>query len=345
MSGQTFSLDIGESYIKLADVEVKKKTFVAKSAGYNEIPFNVYSITAAEYMTKTSEMISKLVKDAEVKKSDVNIIIPDSQSYTRIFDMPLMTDKELVSAIRYQADQFIPVPIDQVSLDIHIISKDKEAQKTNILLVAATHTVVNHVVKIVEDAALIPMSIENETSAVLRLISQKNQMSDPKETGGAVFINFGNTSSSIYLFDMEKNVPLQVHNFAIGQQIFYKDIKANYMLNEDQIKDLITRVGFTQQQSQYNLHELLASPLNEFISEIQRFIISSKEQNTAEIKQLYLFGEGSKFAGMTEKISEKIGLPVSLFNIYPTFEKSTLSDFFAEDWPLLIPAVGGSLSS
>lgn len=343
MSGQTFSLDIGESYIKLADVEQKKKTFRAQAAGYNEMPFNIYSITAAEYMAKTSELVRKLVADSDVKKSDANIIIPDSQSYTRIFDMPLMTDKELVSAIRYQADQFIPVPIDQVNLDIHVISKDKEAKKTSILLVAATHTVINHVVKMVEDAALIPASIENETSAVLRLISQRNDMLEQKETGATIFINFGNTSSSIYLFDMEKNLPLQVHNFAIGQQIFYKDIKANYMLNEDQIKELITRIGFTKQQSQYNLHQLLAAPLNEFISEVQRFIISSKEQNTADIKNVYLFGEGSKFAGIDEKLTEMIGIPVSLLNVYPQFEKSTIADFFAEDWPLLIPAVGGCL--
>lgn len=342
MAGQTFCLDIGEGYVKLADVELKRKSLSAQSAGYNEIPFNLFSVTSQEYVAKASELIRKLIADAEVKKSDVHIVIPDSQTYTRIFDMPLLTDKELVSAIRYQADQFIPVPIDQVSLDIHIISKDKKANKSSILLVAAPHTVINHVIKIVEDAALMPMNIENETSAVLRLISNLNEFAE-KKAGSEVFVNFGNTSSSIYLFDMAKNVPLQVHNFAIGQNIFYKDIKANYMLNDDQIKDLIERVGFSGEDQQYNLHELLASPLNEFISEVQRFIMSSKENTATDIKGLHLFGEGSKFAGVSEKMSELIGLPVSLLNLHENFEKSNVVDFFAEDWPLLVPAVGGSL--
>jgi type IV pilus assembly protein PilM len=343
MSDKPFCLDIGESYLKLADVELKKKSLVARAAGYTEMPFNIFSVTSQEYIAKAAELIQKLVKDSQVKKTDVRVVIPDSQSYTRIFDMPLLTDKELVSAIRYQADQFIPVPIDQVSLDIHVITKDKNANRTNILLVAATHTVVNQIVKMVEDAALIPVNIENETSAVLRLISEINTLTKQKDGGASVFINLGSTSSSIYLFDMSKNVPLQVHNFAIGYQIFFKDIKANYMLNDDQIRDLIERVGFTKQQSQYNLHELLASPLNEFVSEVQRFILSSKEQSTADVKSVYIFGEGAKFAGISEKVSEMIGLPVSLFNLSQQFEKSNISDFFAQDWPLLIPAVGGSL--
>ncbi len=341
MSGQTFCLDIGEGYIKLADVEAKKKNFVAKTAAFNETKVNIYSVTSQEYSAKTSEMIRVLVTDSQVKKTDVNIIIPDSQSYTRILEMPLLTDKELVSAIRYQADQFIPIPIDQVSLDIHIINKDKERNKTDILLVAAPHTVINHVVKLVEDAALMPMNIENETSAVLRLIASLTEMQPADDT--AIYVNFGNSSSSIYLYDRAINRPLQVHNFSIGKQIFYKDIKANYTLNDDQIRELIENVGFTDAASQYNLHQVLASPLNEFLSEVQRFIMSSKEQVTTDIKQIFILGEGSKFAGITDKMQETIGLPVSLLNMNESFKKSNVSEFFKDDWPLLVPAVGGSL--
>lgn len=344
MSDKPFCLDIGESYIKLAHVETKKKSLVAKSAGYTEIPFNVFSVTSQEYIAKASEIIQKLVKDAQVKETDVRIIIPDSQSYTRIFDMPLLTDKELISAIRYQADQFIPVPIEQVSLDVHVISKDKAANKSRILLVAATHAVINQTIKMVEDAALIPVNIENETSAVLRLITKMLELNPVKDSGAAVYVNFGSTSSSIYLYDTNTNMPVQVHNFALGYQLFFKDVKANYMLNDDQIKDLIERIGFTPEKSQYNLHELLSSPLNEFASEIQRFILSSKEQNSADIKNVFVFGEGARFAGISDKLTEMIKIPVSLFNIYPQFEKSNLADFFAHDWPLLIPAVGGSIT-
>lgn len=343
MSDTSFCLDIGETYIKLAQVSPRKKSFKARAAGYAEIPFNIYAVTSEEYIAKATQITQKLIKDSQVDVSDARIIIPDSQSYTRIIDMPVLTDKELISAIRYQADQFIPVPIDQVSLDVHVISKDKTANKSRILLVAATHSVVNQIVRIVEDAALIPINIENETSAVLRLITESLNMSQANLNSSSLFINFGSTSSSIYLYDMAHNMPLQVHNFAIGHQIFFKDIKANYLLNDQQIKDLIERIGFTQEKSEYNLHELLKSPLNEFVSEVQRFIMSSKDQGSPEVKNIYLFGEGTKFAGMSEKMSELIKIPVSMFNIYSQFDRSNIADFFAHDWPLLVPAVGGCL--
>lgn len=342
MSAQSFCLNIGERYVAIADVDDKKKSLNTKSLAFNEIPFSVYSVTAQEYAAKASELIRKLVTDAKISKTDTNIIIPDSQSYTRIFDMPLLTDKELISAIRYQADQFIPIPSSQVSLDIHVIYKDKKNNRTNILLVAAPHTVIDYIVKIAEDAALMPVNIENETSAVLRLISKINELQDKKE-GSAIYINFGNSSSSLYLYDLLNNIPLQVHNFAIGKQIFYKDISANFNLNKEQISDLIENVGFTDAQTQYNLHEVLQSPFNEFVTEIQRFVISSKEQSAADVRHIYLFGEGTKFAGIEQKISSVIGLPVELFDISNYMQKNNVTEYFKQDWPILVPAVGGSL--
>lgn len=342
MSGNTFALDIGEHYVKIADIEKKKSSFVAHAAAYNVLPVNVFSVTSEEHSANVSQTIRQLTADAQVKKTDANVIIPDSQSYTRIFDMPLLTDKELISAIRYQADQFIPIPIDQVSLDIHILDKNKEENKTNILLVAAPTAAINHVVKIVEDSALMPLNIENETSAVLRLIAARNEIVG-KQQGATVFINFANSSSSIYLFDMEKNIPLQVHNFSIGLQIFHKDLRANFMLNEQQIQDLIERVGLTDEESQFDLHAVMDTPLKEFVSEIQRFIISSKEQSAVNVNNVFIFGDGAKFAGLESKVSEMLGLPVDLFNLADIFEKGTVADYFAQDWPVLVPTVGGSL--
>ena len=195
MSQNYFSLDIGEQYIKLVDSEDKKKILNLKSAALSEIPFNLYTVTSQDFDMKASDMIRKLVVDAKISKNDVRITIPDTQSYTRIFEMPLLTDKELISAIRYQADQFIPIPIDKVSLDLHIISKNKELNKSVILLVAAPQSVIDHVVKITEDAGLIPINIQNEASSLLSLFSRLHDAQKQPPTGATLYINFGNSST------------------------------------------------------------------------------------------------------------------------------------------------------
>ncbi len=344
MSQNYFSLDIGEQYIKIVDSEDKKKVLTLKSAALTEIPFNVYAVSSQDFDTKASDLIRKMVVDAKITKSDVRITIPDTQSYTRIFEMPLLTDKELISAIRYQADQFIPIPIDKVSLDLHIISKSKEQNKSVILLVAAPQSVIDHVVKITEDAGLIPTNIQNEASSLLSLISRLHDVQKQPVSGATLYVNFGNSSTSIYIFDNVQNVPLQVHNFNIGQQIFYKDIQANFTFTNAQVKDMIERIGLTQQQSQYDIASILASPLNEFTSEIQRFILSSREKSQIDVKDVYIVGEGSRFVGLDQRLASVVGLSVSLLNLNEYFEKSTASDFFAHDWPMLASGIGANLS-
>src|SRR3990167_8569209 len=346
MSDSIFCVDLGEYYIKVAQVDHKKKILEIKAAAFNEIPFNPYASSAEEVFKKSEELLVKLIADASIKHQDVNIIIPDSQSYTRIFEMPLLTDKELLSAIKYQADQFIPIPIDKVSLDVHILHKDKQNNKVDILLVAAANTVIENIVQIVESASLMPVSIENEASATVRLITtilkmekQKNRSTDECE----VFINFGNSSTSLYLFSVTEQRPLQVHNFTLGRSIFYRDILSNYSLNDQQIKDLIENIGFSEDDSTYDLHQLLAAPLNEFVSEVKRFLMSTKEGASGKVRNIYLLGEGSKFAFLDKKLSSLLGQSITPLNLSEYVSKNSVSDYFKQDWPLLAPVIGGAL--
>ena len=142
---------------------------------------------------------------------------------------------------------------------------------------------------------------------------------------------------------MTVNLPLQVHNFTIGQYIFYKDIQANVNATTDQIKEIIERVGFTSQQASIDISSILASPLNEFTAEIHRFIVSSQEKTQTDISKVFLLGEGSRFAGLEQKISEGIGLPVELLNLDLAFEKNSVSEYFAHDWPILAASIGGDM--
>lgn len=337
-----FTLDIGEQYIKVVDAEADGSSLTAHSAAFSDMQFNPYVTTAEEFIMKTSEAIKKLLNDANITKKDVHIIIPDSQSYTRVFEMPLLTEKELLSAIRYQADQFIPIPIEKVSMDIFPLKKDKANNKSLILLVAASMTVIDHVTKLATSAGLTPVAVENETSATLRLLSRIYSKKKP-EGEMQVCINFGESSSSLYLYNLTELIPMQVHNFSIGRGLFYKDIQANLTLTPEQVKDAIEKVGFLPVQAPYNLPAIISAPFNEFVEEIKRFLISSKEMTSKNISKVLVFGEGSTFAGIDKKLSESLGVPVEIFNIMPFFKKSTVVEYFAHDWNVLVPAVGGCL--
>ncbi|KXK10938.1 MAG: Competence protein A [Microgenomates bacterium OLB23] len=342
MASSAFTLDIGERYIKVVDAEMSGSSIVAHSAAFSDLEFNPYVTAADDYIKKTSIAVQKLLSDAQIHKKEVHIVVPDSQSYTRIFEMPLLTEKELLSAIRYQADQFIPIPIEKVSMDIYPLRKDKQKGQSLILLVAAPTTMIDHVSQIVTGAGLTPISVENETSAALRFLGK---IYEKKETTDElhIYINFGESSTSLYLYSLREKIPMQVHNFSIGRNIFFKDVMANLTITPEQAKEALEKVGFLPVQAPYNLPLIISAPFNEFVEEIKRFVISSQEMSARNINKVHVFGEGSAFAGIDAKLAEALGIAVEVSNLEPYFKKNSVVEYFAHDWNILLPAVGACL--
>lgn len=343
----TFAIDLGEKYIKIADVEKKKDNYLAKSMAYNELSTNIYTTGAIIEYEKVSSQLQTLIKDAGIKKKNVNIVIPDSRSYSQILEMPLLTEKELISAIKYQADQFIPLPIDRLSLDLEILSEDKINKSLKILLVAAENSIIDKVTKITEMSGLIPEKIENETSSALRLISEIF-LKPPQSL--TLFVNFGYQSTSLYLFNSLTNLPLEIYNFALGYNIFIKDVAVNYNLKQEDINRLLETVGFSDeaqldsnQLSSYDLSTTLSAPYKEFVSELEKFITSAKNKFNNTINNIFIFGEGFKINSFEKKLSKSLGIEVIIFDIYPYLIKTNVTDFIKNDLPLFIPSIGANL--
>jgi len=348
MSDTAFALDLGEKYIKIADIEKKKDKYLAKSLAYSELSTNFYTTGAIIEHEKIASQLQMLIKDAGIKKKNVNIVIPDSQSYSKILEMPLLTEKELFSAIKYQADQLIPLPIEKLSLDLQILDEDKINKKLTILLVAAENSNIDKVIKIAEMSGLIPEKIENETSSTLRLISeiflgQKNEQSS------ILFINFGYRSTSLYLFNSLTSLPLEIYNYSLGFNIFIKDIQANYNLKQEDINKLLETIGFSDQESEseklssHDLSLALSAPYKEFVSELEKFITSAKNKFNNTVNNIFIFGEGFKINSFEKKLSNSLGIEVKILDMYPHFIKSNTTDFVKNDLPLFISSIGANL--
>jgi Tfp pilus assembly PilM family ATPase len=184
-----------------------------------------------------------------------------------------------------------------------------------------------------------------KTLRYLQAVTEIQKAKSPQSTeeGADIYVNFGYTSTTIFLYDVLTTQPIQVHNFPLGVEIFKRDIKASFPIDENKIDELFQRIGFSQQSSGQDLNTLLASPLNEFISEFKRFLISSKELIKGRIMHVYLFGEGSKILGIDAKLTALLGAPVALYSPYELFSKNQVSDYFKNDWQTLIPTIGGAL--
>lgn len=346
----SFSIEIGERYITVSDTDKKAKKYRSHSLALAEHPANIYLTEKNEDLESMSSLIQRLVKDAGINKKSADIVVPDTYCYSQIFELPALTEKELISSIKYQADQFIPIPMEEACLDLEILSEDKKNKKISVLLVASSNSIIEKLATLIEKAGFMPNSIENECSSVLRLITDMviTEINNKKpnillQSISSLFVNFGYSSTSLYLFNLGVNLPLQLHNFPLGFNIFLKDAVSNFDKPDAEIKKLLETIGFSNQQSAYNLTNVLSSPYNLMVSEIEKFIISAKAKYNISVKNLFIFGEGLRIQSIDKKLSASLGLPVNILDLSPFFIKNNMVDFFKNNLFLFIPSIGANL--
>jgi type IV pilus assembly protein PilM len=136
-------------------------------------------------------IIGKLHKEARISGKDIAIALPEALVFTRVVTFPLLTDQEISSAIKWEAEQYIPIPIDEAIIQYQIVSRNEKATPptVQVLLIAAPRTLVEKYVKVCQMAGLNVARVETELLALTRALAPIDKTS--------MLIDFGAKSTDI----------------------------------------------------------------------------------------------------------------------------------------------------
>ncbi len=101
--------------------------------------------------------LKAFVNRNKLRGRGVQVAVSNQKVIVRNIDMPEMTEAELRGAIEFQAQDYIPIPVDEVVLDFQVLGKrvgpDGSARQ-EVLLVAAQKTMINAFLAAVRQAGL-----------------------------------------------------------------------------------------------------------------------------------------------------------------------------------------------
>src|SRR3989304_8963992 len=69
------------------------------------------------------EALKKLFKEAKIYDKKVSISLPESQVFTRTVSFPQLTDQEISSAVKWEAEQYIPIPLSEAVMQHQVLEK------------------------------------------------------------------------------------------------------------------------------------------------------------------------------------------------------------------------------
>lgn len=182
-------IDIGSKTIKIVDLVKDGNLWKLKSCAAVGFAGNPpQSARDDKELADLSVLVKKLHKDANISKKEVAIALPEPLIFTRIIKFPPLSDQEIASAVKWEAEQYIPIPLTDAIVQ-HQITERKEgvngAAEVSVLLIAAPKTVVEKYVKVIQLAGLSPILVETELISIVRSLAPKDKTTLIVDMGSA----------------------------------------------------------------------------------------------------------------------------------------------------------------
>ena len=312
MKSTAFGLDIGSTTIKVVWLDQREKNaFVYHSSFVVPTPPQGMQSESPFDHQEMAQFINKLVIDANITTNNVNIALPENRVYTKVIDMPVLSEKELQSAIYWEAEQYIPAPLDTMTFDWTILRKPHEAvseQKMQVLLVAAPLQLIKRYQTILELAGLSIASVETETLSVVRGILPKNYPTT------SLIMNIGAMTSTFCI--VQKGVIVFTYFVPLGGLAMTRAIAADFGFSPQQAEEYKRVYGLADKNFGSKIIKALEPILTSMLSELKKAIAfyNDKYKNESLISQILLTGGSAGLPGIGVYFTQNIGIETVIAN-------------------------------
>ena len=114
--------------------------------------------------------------------------VANQRTVLRTLDLPPVDDrKEIEAAVRFQAQDQVPMPLSNAVLDFHALGivETPEGPRQRVVLVAAQRDMIQRLLAAVRDAGLRPEGIDLSAFALIRSLYRP----DPEHAGRVLYLN------------------------------------------------------------------------------------------------------------------------------------------------------------
>jgi type IV pilus assembly protein PilM len=186
--GQLVGLDIQPGYVAAVQARVNGSLLVQRAAGV-ELPGDVVREGEVLDESTLSDALRELFHSSHLDRR-VRIGVANQRTVLRILELPPITDrKELEAAVRFQAEDQVPMPLDSATLDFHPLGivDTPGGPRQRVIVVAAQREMVARLVSAVRGAGLRPEAVDLSAFALIRSLYEPSG----EETERVLYLNVG----------------------------------------------------------------------------------------------------------------------------------------------------------
>lgn len=300
-------VEISVNQIKAITGQLNKNKFEIDNIVIEPAEEDFYFRNNANIFNNQGHRLKAVLDKLGTKSKKISVIIPDAITYNNFKIYPNLREKELYAAVRFQADQFIPLPLNKVNIDIDVLEETIDKKKLLIMIVAVEKTHIQKLINLFEVVGFIPERIENQLSALGKTITYASEL----KLSDSLLINFDYNTTTVYFYNEQRRLIYNSHTFQNGYNLFIKELALFANITKAEAEKILSAT----QINSNNLTEILKPILSDFTREIYQSVNVAQSKYGSIVKNIIFTSGANKVLGLPQYTAQTIKCSLAQINI------------------------------
>jgi len=331
-------LDIGSSAVKAVELKPAGKGFRVSAFATEPVPPDSIVDGAMIDGAAVADAIRRLFENKAFKTKEVAASLSGNAVIVKKISLPVMTEAELAESIHWEAEQYIPFDIQDVSLDYEVVEGGGSGGNMDVLLVAVKKDKIGDYTSAISQAGKNPSIVDVDVFALQNCYEVNYGIDAGRVVAllnvGASIMNINITKGATSIFNRD---------IAVGGNQYTDAIQKDLNLSFDQAEAL-KKGARVEGANPDNLQPILQAVSENIALEIQKTFDFFKATSSEDrIDRIFLSGGTAKVKGLQELLADRFDAGVELLNPFNSVTYNPRDfdpDFISDIGPQAAIAVG-----
>lgn len=251
--------------------------------------------------------IRNFFESHEIPRSRIRVALPEAFVSTKLITIPLLSDAELASAIQWQVEQHIPIPLDEMQYEYTVLRRSgsqEQEPSMDVLIIGVKEQIVEGFSDLLLEANIDVEDIETDTLSQLRVLEQ---VISPEEN--VAVLQVGASTSTLALIS-QGNLAF-VHSASIGGIFFTRAIERGIGLDPMRSEEYKRTYGLLSNQLEGRVRAAISPVVDSLVVEIQKaFRFFGSQKPGEQIQRLYVGGGSLYLPDLLPYLSQSLSLEI-----------------------------------
>ena len=341
-ANRILALNIGASQITLAEFKVRAGNSPVLLQ-YGSMPLGVEPDSDTDSSAFVIDALRTLMKEKGIRPAPLLMSVSGQTVFPRFVKLPPVAKDKILQMVRYEAEQNVPFPIDEVVWDYQLIGDASDGEQSAMIVAVKTDSAIA-LTNCVQAVGMEPEVVDVAPLAIANCV----QISYPDLEGCTMVLDIGARSTNLIFLEDGR---VFYRTIPVAGNTITQEIAKSFEVDFQEAEQMKREIGFVALGGVYASEDEKADKLSKVIrnvvtrlhAEINRSINFYRSQQGGSVPaRVLLTGGSSTISHMDTFFREKLKVDVDFLNPFASVEIGghISQDTVGEDFYFLSEVIG-----